>query len=168
MLVKKGFFLGLGGQITTPPPFNGVGLGENLGGGGGGGGLQGPGKFPNGVHRRRSRPWQQTCVKWLARFETHLGQQNTPPPPFPKPLWKGSKHRAGGIGIYSQEDAQSGTVSILEPLLPGLRQTNNAAELGGGVQLLKRLPGDIFAILSDSEYLICGAQGQVHLWNEMA
>ena len=49
-----------------------------------------------------------------------------------KPPWKGSKHRVGGIGIYSQEDTQSGVVSISKPLPPELRQTNNAAELGGG------------------------------------
>ena len=86
-----------------------------------------------------------------------------------KPLWKGSKHKAGGIGIFSQEDARSGTISISEPLPPELWQTNNAAELlGGGCRLLKRVPGDKLAIVSNSEYLICGAQGQVHVWNEMA
>ena len=64
-----------------------------------------------------------------------------------KPLWKGSKCRAGAIWIYSQEDTQLGKISISEPLPPDLRQTNNAAELwGGGVQVLKRVPGDKRAI----------------------
>ena len=88
-----------------------------------------------------------------------------------KPLWKGSKYRAGGIGIYSQEDTQTGKISTSEPLPPDLRQTNNVAELGGGgggVQVLKRVPGDNLAILSDSNYLISGAQGQVHSWREMS
>ena len=49
-----------------------------------------------------------------------------------KPLWKGSKCRAGGIGIYSQEDTQSGKISISEPLSPDLRQTNNVVEIWGG------------------------------------
>ena len=52
-----------------------------------------------------------------------------------KPLWKGSKHRAGGVGIYSQEDALSGAVNISEPLPPELRPTNNAAELWEGLQV---------------------------------
>ena len=78
---------------------------------------------------------------------------------FSKLLWKGSKYSAGRIGIYSQEDTQSGKISISEPLPLDLRQTNNAAELwgGGGVQVLKRVPGDKLAILSDSDYLISGA-----------
>ena len=38
----------------------------------------------------------------------------------------------------------------------------------GGLQVLKHVPGDKLAIMSNSEYLIFGAQGQVHLWNEMA
>ena len=49
-----------------------------------------------------------------------------------KPIWKGSKYRVGGIEIYSQEDTQTGKISISEPLPPDLRQTNNAAELWGG------------------------------------
>ena len=76
-----------------------------------------------------------------------------------QPLWKGSKYMAGGIGIYSKEDSQSGTISITEPLPPDLRQTNNAAELRGWVQILKRVRGDKLAILSDSDYLISGAHG---------
>ena len=77
-----------------------------------------------------------------------------------KPLWKGSKCRAGGIGIYSQEDMQTGKISISE------QQTNNVAELWGGIRVLKRLPGYKVAMLSDSNYLISGAQGQVHSWRE--
>ena len=38
--------------------------------------------------------------------------------------------------------------------------------LGGGVQVLKRVPWDKLAILSDLDYLISGAQGQVHSWRE--
>ena len=72
-----------------------------------------------------------------------------------KPLWKGSKYRAGGIRFYSQEDTQTRKISISEPLPPDLRQTNTVAELWeGGVQVLKRVPGDKVAILSDSNYLI--------------
>ena len=80
-----------------------------------------------------------------------------------KPLWKGSKHRAGGIGIHSQEDSQSRAGSISEPLPPGFRQMNNAAELRGAIRVLNRLLGDKLAILSNSEYLPSGARGQVHL-----
>ena len=46
-----------------------------------------------------------------------------------KPLWKWSKYRPGGVGIYSQEDTQSGKISISEPLPLNLQQTNNVAEL---------------------------------------
>ena len=47
-----------------------------------------------------------------------------------KPLWKGSKYRAEGIGIYSEENTQSGKISISELLPPDLWQTNNEAEPG--------------------------------------
>ena len=85
-----------------------------------------------------------------------------------KPLWKGGKYRVGGLGI-SQEDTQTRKISILELLPPDLQQTNNVAELwGGGVKVLKRIPGNKLAILSDSIYLISGAQGHVHSWREMS
>ena len=50
-----------------------------------------------------------------------------------RPRWRRSKYRAGGIGIYSQEDTQSGNIGISEPLPPDLRQTNSVAALWGGV-----------------------------------
>ena len=40
-----------------------------------------------------------------------------------KPLWKGRKYRAGGgIGIYSQEDAQTGEISISDSAGPPANQ----------------------------------------------
>ena len=79
----------------------------------------------------------------------------------PNHCGRGANIGRGGIGIYTQKDTESGKISISEPLQPDLRQTNSVAELwgGGGVQVLKRMPRDKLAILSDSDYLISGAQG---------
>ena len=79
-----------------------------------------------------------------------------------KPVWKGSNYRAGGIGIYSPQETQSGRISISEPLPPDLRQTNNVAELWGRGTRSKNGTRGKRAILSDSDYVISGAHGQVH------
>ena len=50
---------------------------------------------------------------------------------------------------------------------PANQQRSGALGGGGGGQVSKRVPGDKLAILSDSSYLILGAQGQVHSWHEM-
>ena len=76
-----------------------------------------------------------------------------------KTTTEGKQAQGGGYRYYSQEDTQFGVISISEPLPP---------ELWGGLQVLKRVPGDKLAILSNSRYLLSGAQGQVHLWNAMA
>ena len=88
-----------------------------------------------------------------------------------KQLWKGSKHRAGGFGIFSQADSTSPEILLSEPMPLNIRHTNNAAELGGGgggVQVLRQVPGRKLAILSDSEYLVRGAQGKVQQWQGTA
>ena len=51
---------------------------------------------------------------------------------------------------------------------PLANQQRSGARGGGGVQVLNRVPGDKLAILSDLNYLISGAQGQVHSWREMS
>ena len=47
-------------------------------------------------------------------------------------LWKGSKHRAGWFGIFSQANSTSPDLQILESLPLNIGQTNTTAELGWG------------------------------------
>ena len=85
-----------------------------------------------------------------------------------KQPWKGSKHRAGGIGISSQADSASPVIRISELLPMKVRQTNSVAELWRGLQVLQRVPEQKLAVISDSEYLTMGAQGKVQEWQGMA
>ena len=96
---------------------------------------------------------RSTCSTCSCRSPS-LGQRYPPLPPEVAKIGY-----VGGYGIYAP-----GLHAIGAHLPPGLRQTNNTAELYAAIQAIKLFPSGKIAICTDSSLVVLGATGKAKKW----